>query len=241
MLTPESISHFRQWGPVGCRDLHTFRLLEERGVPAWFSGCPTISLENAWGPRTDDVYIVDIDAPVQDHRGLRRFFSNRPADEHPDFRSMIPKAIREQATEISHFTTVGDDQESRYGMVQNLIEKYATAKLVITSRLHVALPCAALGTPCVMLYAGDERLTGYDFLHRLNVETAEKFSWRLEDVEVPDVSLFKKRIRAAVRHFIETGKAISLDDLETISRESSRPAAPGSDFICHRPMLNDAA
>ncbi|MCA8998518.1 MAG: polysaccharide pyruvyl transferase family protein [Planctomycetaceae bacterium] len=214
MLTSEAIDHFRECEPVGCRDLHTLELLRTRGVETWFSGCPTISLENVWGPSTDDIYIVDIDPPVQDRRGLRGLTANLPSRHSPDFRGLIPPKIRGRATEISHFTTVGNNQERRYQMVHKLIEKYATARLVITSRLHVALPCAALGTPCIMLYDGDERLTGYDFLHRIDERTAKNFSWRLEDVSVPDVSQFRRRIRAVVRHFVQTGRVMSLTEME---------------------------
>lgn len=217
MLTPESVKHFKQHGPVGCRDLHTYNLLQGLGVDVWFSGCPTMSMENVWGPRTNDVYIVDIDEPIQDRSGLRGFTAKKTTKIHPDYRSTLPEEICQQATEISHFTRVGDDQERRYEMVQDLIRKYATAKLVITSRLHVALPCAAFGTPCVMLYSGDERLTGYDFLHRLNVKDSAAFSWALEDVRRPDVSLFRNRIRTSVTHFMETGRVLSVQELDALT------------------------
>ena len=36
--------------------------------------------------------------------------------------------------------------------VENILKKYQEAKLVITTRLHVALPCVALGTPVVVLH-----------------------------------------------------------------------------------------
>lgn len=209
MLTPQAISHFKQHSPVGCRDTHTLKLLQQCGVEAWFSGCPTMSMENTWGPRTDQIYIVDIDEPEQDRRGLRSLTATAPKGGQPDYRSLIPGSIRERATEITHFTTVGDDQEQRYRMVQELIGKYATAGLVITSRLHVALPCAALGTPCVMLYEGDERLTGYEFLHRLTPQAAAQFSWKVDDVPIPDVSAMKRRIRETIRAFIADSPAAS--------------------------------
>ena len=40
-------------------------------------------------------------------------------------------------------------------MAENLLNKYARAKLVITSRIHCALPCLALGTPVIFINGFD--------------------------------------------------------------------------------------
>ena len=40
-------------------------------------------------------------------------------------------------------------------MAEDLLHKYAKAKLVITSRIHCALPCLALGTPVIFVNGFD--------------------------------------------------------------------------------------
>ena len=40
---------------------------------------------------------------------------------------------------------------NKYIQAYNIIERYARAKLVITTRLHCALPCVALETPVILL------------------------------------------------------------------------------------------
>ena len=41
--------------------------------------------------------------------------------------------------------------EQRFEIARNILRKYARARLVITSRIHCALPCLALGTPVVLV------------------------------------------------------------------------------------------
>ena len=50
----------------------------------------------------------------------------------------------------------GNVDEALLACAEALIKKYAAASLVVTSRLHCALPCLAVGTP--VLFADGERL-----------------------------------------------------------------------------------
>ncbi|WP_264821067.1 polysaccharide pyruvyl transferase family protein [Acinetobacter schindleri] len=43
-----------------------------------------------------------------------------------------------------------------------MLEKYSTAKLVITSRIHCALPCLAMGTPVIYINGFDNFLIHVD-------------------------------------------------------------------------------
>jgi len=86
---------------------------------------------------------------------------------------LIPKYIRDQAEYIEHEIPEGLDQNDMYArqkfVKETLLNKYAQAKLVITSRLHCALPCVAFNTPCIALYSGlhtDNRWGGLkDYVH----------------------------------------------------------------------------
>ena len=51
----------------------------------------------------------------------------------------------------------------KYEEAEALLRRYATAELVITSRLHCALPCRAMGTPVIFVhpnYYSDSRFDG---------------------------------------------------------------------------------
>jgi hypothetical protein len=45
--------------------------------------------------------------------------------------------------------------EEKFAMAEDLLHKYAKAKLVITSRIHCALPCLAMGTPVIFINGFD--------------------------------------------------------------------------------------
>lgn len=62
LLTPEGIAFLKKYSPVGCRDYHTKNLLEAHGVPAYFSGCMTLTLGKNYRVPEDErkgVYVVD--------------------------------------------------------------------------------------------------------------------------------------------------------------------------------------
>ena len=47
LLTPDAIEYLRRHGPIGCRDWSTVYLLQSCGVPAFFSGCVTTTIDAA--------------------------------------------------------------------------------------------------------------------------------------------------------------------------------------------------
>lgn len=48
--------------------------------------------------------------------------------------------------------------EARFLKAEDFLRKYAEARLVITSRIHVALPCTGLETPVVFLQNMDDSI-----------------------------------------------------------------------------------
>lgn len=69
LLTDAGKEFLRKNGPVGCRDLHTKQILEENGIPAYFSGCLTLTLGKNYSTPDDQrsgYYFVDSYFPVHD-------------------------------------------------------------------------------------------------------------------------------------------------------------------------------
>ena len=50
ILSDAAIEHLRRFAPIGCRDLNTVRLLRNAGVPAFFNGCVTLTLDRVFAP-----------------------------------------------------------------------------------------------------------------------------------------------------------------------------------------------
>ena len=62
LLKPEGIEFLKKYGPVGCRDHYTQKLLESKGVPSYFSACMTLTLGKNYSIPKDKhkgIYIVD--------------------------------------------------------------------------------------------------------------------------------------------------------------------------------------
>jgi len=69
-------------------------------------------------------------------------------------------------------------------MAETILKEYASASLVITSRLHSALPCLAIGTPVIFVPKNphDPRLEGYsEYLKIYSVDEFQQINWVITD------------------------------------------------------------
>ena len=71
---------------------------------------------------------------------------------------------------LSHF--------DRFKLAKELLDKYARAKLVISTRIHGALPCLAFNTPVIFINESyDNRYTGiYELLNTIGINIKGEFS-----------------------------------------------------------------
>lgn len=125
-------SWFLENGPTGCRDKNTETLLKKFCIPSYFSGCITLTLE-----KFED---------VEKHGRICLVDIPKVACEY-----IIEKA----KTECVEMTQIAKNPklswESREKRVEQQLQYYQGASLVVTTRLHVALPCLALGVPVLLI------------------------------------------------------------------------------------------
>lgn len=195
-------SYFKRHEPIGCRSLETAEAFRKIGVDAYFSGCLTLTLKREPVARTNQIYAVDVDPDlfanlVPDHIKPSVVHLS-PEGFPPDF-SVLTKAnwtathlglralykwdsdgsvLRTASERLNRFR-----HASRVLKARQLLALYGSAKLVITSRLHCALPCLALGTPVVLLRRGvesDPRFAGLRELVRFHSDPLQpiKIDWR---------------------------------------------------------------
>lgn len=120
--------------PIGCRDEITYRMLTAHGIPAYINGCMTAVLPKYTGRPGNKVLFVD--AP----KSLLPYIPNTLL-ENCEFST---QQYYFEQSEILNFKKMFAFVEDKYrGYQQN-------AKLVITSRLHVALPLAAFGISVIL-------------------------------------------------------------------------------------------
>ena len=126
--------NLRERAPVGCRDYETLSLFEDLGIPAYFSGCVTLTLKPVF-PRKKEKYVCLVDVGHNVEEYVRK--------EYQDLDIKV----------ISHEDIVDCQKEwaDRFKDVETLLELYQNADCVVTKRIHCALPCLALGTPVLLL------------------------------------------------------------------------------------------
>ncbi|MDX2255709.1 MAG: polysaccharide pyruvyl transferase family protein [Pseudanabaenaceae cyanobacterium bins.39] len=198
LFDPKHKDYYNANGPIGCRDTTTLQYLESIGVEAFFSGCPTITIARPQVERTDQVLVVD---------------AYQEADVHvPDssrlLSALVPQQVLEKAKFVTHNVEYYKYRRHGYKFRRAIetLNLYATAKLVITSRLHCALPCMAMGTPCLFLNPSlnsDPRLIDYRSILNGYADTNEKVKINWQNPEPQDVTEFQNRIYTAVAHKLQ--------------------------------------
>jgi len=173
MLSPAGIAYLKRHEPIGCRDIDTLNALTGKGIRAYHSGCLTTTLDLKYksaAPRTDDIYFVDplTKLPSWDElsasprsfiRGIRTgdIFKLGPFKEGARKKilgKIFDNTLLQRAIPIPQEYTSAHTEAQRFDVAKSILQRYATARLVVTSRIHCALPCLALGTPVIFLNYG---------------------------------------------------------------------------------------
>lgn len=192
MLSEKGINYLKKHEPIGCRDQYTADLLIEKGIDAYFTGCLTLTLDSYKASeveKTDNIYIVD---PLYGYSTKRKVFRNYKTflksiysgkifelgKREKHLAKIFSKELIDKAIFINQEPPANTySDEEKFEMAEDLLEKYARAKLVITSRIHCALPCLAMGTPVIFVngfetFVDSCRFEGIlDLFNRIDVDT----------------------------------------------------------------------
>ncbi|MBE5930967.1 MAG: polysaccharide pyruvyl transferase family protein [Lachnospiraceae bacterium] len=196
-----NINYLRNYAPIGCRDEFTYDLMLKYDIPAYINGCMT-----AVFPRQEE------------RMGNKVFLIDAPKSVLP----YIPMSILESyeiSTQQYYFSD--EEIENHEKMFDFVVSKYRyyleTAKLIITSRLHVALPLSAMGIPVVLT---KDNVDGrFSFLERYipiyQKEIYDVINWNLKLEEWEDMK------RLLITHAIKRIKNGGGCDDELKSMEDS--------------------
>lgn len=127
---------FKDHGKVGCRDYHTCKVLDEAGIPNYFSGCVTLTLPKQKETKDKGKYIVLVDLNADVEKKIRSIVGNKY-----------------EIRKVTHKTQniAGATWEERKKRVEEYLTLYQNAKYVVTRRFHVALPCLAMEVPVMVI------------------------------------------------------------------------------------------
>lgn len=195
-LAENELSSFRQYQPIGCRDEYTCSYLKRKGIDAFLTGCLTLTFpRRQTTARQNTVFLVDCPESVM---------------------AYIPDELRENAVSLSQIIRIKsassndrltDEETDYYSKMakEQLFRLRDEASLVVTSRLHVATPCAAMGIPVVLARdVFDERFMFVDrFIPLYTPEKYSQIDWHptthiQEDVKEQLVSLCKVLLELAI-------------------------------------------
>ena len=226
MTSPASIAYMKRHEPIGCRDLYTTELLISKGIKAYFSGCLTLTLnrenflKNTNQPKS--ILVISVLERLKPKRvkwknkdnlvllgsqWLKYPFKNvkykRAMRRVDRFLVTQPETVIKRSQIISN-PNIPPAQKETLAMDQ--LRAIASAKLVITSRIHSALPAIAMGIPVLFLSDGlshinqSSRLKGMESFLRMEKTKGLK-NLKLEHIPKPKI---EKEIVATLEKAVRT-------------------------------------
>lgn len=137
LLSPPFRKYLAGFGPVGARDLATLKRLQAAGIDSYFSGCLTLTLTRRDVARDDGLVVLN-DVPDEVEAAIRKTTGKRIAT-------------------TQHWNEHTTDSGERFELAEALLRTYSEASCVVTTRLHCALPCVAMGTPVLLLDTAEDQ------------------------------------------------------------------------------------
>lgn len=172
---PGKLDQLRKFGPVGCRDKQALQECLQNQVPAYFGGCPTILCDPADVKQDIDILLVDVNPrrlPALPERRVVRYSSNMKVPKETPFAMRAEMCLRRW-------------------------ELLSRSRLVVTSKLHAAMPALGMGRPVVFIkeeIVCEGRLTAFPEKFSTYPEKS-RISWDPED-HFLDISEHRKHVES---------------------------------------------
>lgn len=130
MLGDAGGEYLRRHSPIGARDRQTLGFLQEYGIPSYLSGCLTLALR-----------------PFSNVQRLPQVIA---CDLSPCALGALQNRCGLPVATVTH-TQAMQGSVSGFAAAERMLRTYQSAHAVVTSRVHVALPCLALGVPVLLV------------------------------------------------------------------------------------------
>jgi len=177
---PDLVDYFKTYVPIGCRDQQTLEIFRKYGIEAYLMGCLTMCFpRRKVEPQNGKVFLVDISKELEE---------------------FIPDNIKDKCEYVSHAiqyqeypVTLEEDARLK-DIARNLLQRYAyEAELVVTSRLHVAAPCIAMGIPVIFACNNIDFRFGWldKYIKLYSLEEYSSIDWNPQSIEMESI---KERI-----------------------------------------------
>lgn len=181
LLVPKNIEYLKKHEPIGCRDRTTATLLNKYGIKAYFSGCLTLTLGKTYKTeeKTEEILFVDPyfeikKDPLNILKYLINLFLNFKSLKYISksyYKESSLRSLLKASAFFSQYRTIFDvellrngiyiqklvhesqfnSEEDKFKHADYLLNKYAKAKLIITNRIHCALPSIGMDTSVIFI------------------------------------------------------------------------------------------
>ena len=168
-FTQKDIEYFKKYEPIGCRDEYTLKNMRKNGIKAYLNTCMSVGFPK----RIDEKDLI----------GRKKVIC---VDVNGKLKEKIPQELLPDCEFLSHTFYKNEFDGTPEELCKKMYEKYiAEARLIITDRIHAALPCAAAGLPVV--FAKDRysyRFSGIDKIMKIYTEKEfDQINWNPKPYE----------------------------------------------------------
>ncbi len=224
LLREESIKYFKSHEPVGCRDIYTRDILLEKGINAYYSSCITTTIDrnNYLKSKTQADGIIVIGAfdrlkPTLDYKSSVKLLLSifKYPFKKIDYTLKLSKFnrhLKNQNFKIKRYSQLNTrpikSHNEGLNLASEMLEKIAESEVMITSRIHAALPALAMGLKVIFI---DQGLDHINHKHRLSglknyftcVNLKDFFMINLDNIPVTDKhKVYTQKIKETINNFL---------------------------------------
>ena len=223
-LKDESIKYFKSHEPVGCRDIYTRDILLKKGINAYYSSCITTTIDrnNYLKSKTQTEGIIVIGAfdrlkPTLDYKSSVKLLLSilKYPFKKIDYTLKLSKFnrhLKNQNYKIKRYSQLNKrpikSHNEGLNLASEMLEKIAESEVMITSRIHAALPALAMGLKVIFI---DQGLDHINHKHRLSglknyftcVNLKDFFMINLDNIPVTDKhKVYTQKIKDTINNFL---------------------------------------
>ena len=230
ILNTNGIEYLKKHEPIGCRDLYTKSILEEKGIKAYFSGCLTLALNRKKLNFKSDlrkgilvINVIDRILPkflFLKKPSIKNFFEDSIQGIKYPYKKIkhiisirrINNFLKNQKKEIKFLSQIMDINKinifDRNKLAYDQLYAIAKSELVLTSRIHSALPSVALSVPTIFISDGLDHINQKSRLLGLGKFFTIVKSKELNKISIDKIMLnnnhkiFVKKMKTKIRNFV---------------------------------------
>lgn len=187
--SPEAIAYLKKWEPIGCRDYETLMMMRRLGIKSYLNGCVTLTLpKRKIEPKQKKIFLVGLSDEVT---------------------KQFPKEVLQYAETVQQIVYYEDDWIGRAEITdeatKRLYRRYHNeATMVVTSKLHCASPCIAMGIPTIIIR--ENKSCRFEWINKfVKVHTTDEIGHIDWNPPIFDIEEIKSNIKnIVIRRISET-------------------------------------